>query len=185
MVNRIDRLVLKLTDKLLFLSCCTPNGLMKAYLVRISFECCKLTLQVFPSTGIAICFSNYVSSFDFSVALKLLPSLCGVRVLSSSLSTSVWVFQSLSPVGDLGNFLKFWRRSNPLILSDFEPELFPLLTLRFPKAKNPNKFITARLSHRGKIVVLGVHHVRELVDPIQKLSNAIFNYCLDTSFSFL
>jgi hypothetical protein len=185
MVNRIDRLVLKLTNKQLFFSSCVQNRLMKSYIVRIECKCSKLTLQVFSTSWIAICFSCKLSSSQLSDVFCLLPSTCGIQVLSSSIASSVWVYQAISPIGDLRNFLKFCLSMYPCLMYDFEPELFPLLTLRFFKRDSQCRFVTARLSHRGKIVFLGVQHVCELVDPIEKLSSLIFDFCLANSFSNL
>jgi hypothetical protein len=182
MVNRIDRLALKLIDKQLFFSSCVQNRFMKSYIIRIECKCSKITLQVFSTSWVAICFSCKLSSSDISDVYSLLPSTCGIQVLSSSIASSVWVYQAISPIGDLRKFLKFCLSVYPCLLYNFEPELFPLLTLRFLKQDSSKRFVTARLSHRGKIVFLGVQHVCELAEPIHKLSSLIFDFCLANSF---
>ena len=134
---------------------------MNARVFRFIYVGVKFTIQVFLSKLSAMLMSNKASEKEYSKFLNFLPKLCGIRVLECKIATSVWIYQAIPAIGDLGIFLNYCKREKPELQFDYEPELFPLLTVRIRKQNN--LFVTARISHRAKIVFLGIHHVSELV----------------------
>ena len=183
MVNRIDKLQLELIDKKLFFAISVPNVLMNSRVLRFSFVGAKFTIQVFLSKLSAMIMCNKTSEIEYSKFLSLLPEICGIRVVQLKIVTSVWVFQAIPVIGDLRIFLNYCRKTIPELQFEYEPELFPLLTVRIKKENSKKSCVTARISHKAKIVFLGIQNVSELIEPLRLLSALIFDFSMFISFS--
>ena len=160
LVNRVDKLQLCEVDEKLLLRYGKHNKLMNAYVLRID----KVTLQVFLLTRKAMCFSHSVD-----VVTALLPY--GNRIKESTLCTSTWVAKLDVHQLNLYQVFSFLVKHYNTFYMYYEPELFHCITVKHNK-------ITLRIFHSGKVVLLGVKCVCELVESWKFICNAIEKYTL-------
>jgi len=106
---------------------------------------------------------------------SLLQSKYSVQVTLMKLCTSVWAYQLLCRVGDLGKFYSFLCKVTPYTIIDYTPELFPCVTITFNSSESQT---FARIFHTGKVVLLGVRSLVQLGEVIPKLSGLFFDYSL-------
>ena len=161
---------------------------MNSFLLRIYKKSCscktKATLQVFISTSKAMCFTSNFEFDDFLYLYKYLYIHCGIKVVKCRLVTSVWIYNFMKPIKNLQKFYSFCKTQKGLIF-EYEPELFPCVTLKIPKSNFVEKekaMVTARIYHTGKVVLLGIQCVRELVIPLETLFSLWFNFTIENNF---
>ena len=160
LVNRVDKLQLCEVDEKLLRGRAKYNKLMNSFVLRID----KVTLQVFLVTRKAMCFSHSVD-----VVAALLPY--GIRIKESTLCTSTWVAKLDVHQLNLYQFFSFLVKHYSTFYMYFEPELFDCITVKHNK-------ITLRIFHSGKVVLLGVKRVCELVESWKFICNAFEKYTL-------
>ena len=160
LVNRVDKLQLCEVYEKLLLRYGKHNKLMNAYVLRID----KVTLQVFLLTRKAMCFSHSVD-----VVAALLPY--GIRIKESTLCTSTWIAKLDVQQLNLYEFVSFLVKHCGSYYMCFEPELFHCITVKHNK-------ITLRIFRSGKVVLLGVKRVCELVESWKFICNAFEKYTL-------
>jgi hypothetical protein len=181
LVNRVDRLTLSNVDTQRLHQFATYNKLMNYFVLRICF-CSngkilrKATLQIFLSTHSAMCFTRHFKSDMYCSLFSLLHNKYGVQVTLCKLCTSVWTYQLLCRVGDLGKFYSFLCKVIPHTKIDYNPELFPCITIEFKNFHSVTTF--ARIFHTGKVVLLGVRSLDQIGEVVPKLSNLYFDYSL-------
>jgi hypothetical protein len=182
-VNRIDKLALSITDINRVQQYADFNKLMNAFVLRIVFfdslgKCvCKVTVQIFLATNSAMCFTSNFSVHKFQKLFFLLERKYGVKVRRCTLCTTVWTYSLLSKIGDLGSFYSYMLTKHKNLEIEFNPELFPCLTL---VVKNPNHHPTfVRIFHTGKVVLLGVRCVQQVANSVLFLSDLFFDFSLD------
>jgi TATA-box binding protein (TBP) (component of TFIID and TFIIIB) len=97
----------------------------------------------------------------------------GLVVETCILSTSVWSYALLSRIPVMLGFYKYCKSVHPELSYDFEPELFPCMTI----CKFAHKSVMLRVFYTGKVIILGVRHVSEIVEPLLIVTNMFFDYC--------
>jgi len=152
---------------------------MNAFVLRIVYGNSRMTLQIFLSTNKAMCFTSNFSKTNFYNAFNLLATKYGSTVTDCTLCTTVWTYRLLSRIIDMNKFYSHCLLSEPKLLYTFEPEIFPCITIRnFEKTS-----VVVRLFYSGKLMILGVHHVKEMVEPLSILCNMFFDYSLSCNLS--
>lgn len=169
-MNRVDKLTLTKIDLQQLYQYAVQNNSMNSFVLRINFRS-KVTLQVFVSSKTAMCFTSNFSQQDFYDLFFLLCNKYGIEVKLCKLCTSVWTWELLSRIGNVHKFYLYCKSVQPTLSYEYEPELFPCLTISFNSK-------VARVFHTGKVVFLGIRHVSEIVGPLNLLSELFFDYSL-------
>jgi hypothetical protein len=176
MVNRVDRLVLAEIDLHYLQRFGVFNKLMNSYVLRIVFGInCKATLQIFLTNNSAMCFTSNCSLVMLKYLFVLVGKKCRIRVKTCSLCTTVWTFSLLSKIGELGKFYSHILTVHPNLQTDFNPELFPCITIEFEDGY-------LRVFHTGKVVLLGIKSTEQLTSAVDFLSNLFFDFTLCNDF---
>ena len=138
----------------------TYNKLVNCYKLKLD----NATLQIFLVSQCAMSFVKKSS---------VLPHVedYGLVVKSSKMVTRVYTCNLLSKIGNMICFIELCKRLYPELNIDFEPELFPCMTLKYCT-------ITMRLFHTGKVVFLGVKDPCNLAKAFDFVFNLYFEYCL-------
>ena len=155
----------------------TYNKHLNCRVLRMRFGNSKITLQIFVATNKVMCFSS--DMLNFSHAFYVLYKKYGIEVISRKLCTSVWCFRLLSQILNMSNFYDHCLLANPHLLYSFEPELFPCISI----SNFANCSVVMRVFKTGKVIILGVRHVREIVEPLAMLSSMFFDYSLSVDFN--
>lgn len=178
LVNRVDKLTfskLPSVKELLF------NKQLQAFVLRVKFTCKrKVTLQIFVSTKTAMCFTSGFSAADISKFFTWLYNRYKFVVKQCFLCTSVWRYCLLSGV-NLYKFYYFIHKNYPHAKIDYEPELFPCITIIVKVYSSRN--ITCRIFHSGKVNVLGVVCFKEVVEAVSVLDEMFFDFSLKQDFN--
>jgi TATA-box binding protein (TBP) (component of TFIID and TFIIIB) len=153
------------------------NQSMNAYVLRIVFVGrSKVTIQIFVSRKTAMCFSSNLSTAMFNYLFRLLNCKYGINVFQCTLCTTVWTYSFMSRIGDLGLFYAYIQANQSNLEIEFNPEIFPCLTLVVKHFHHQNTYV--RIFHTGKVVLLGVKCTEQVVSAVEFLSNMFFDYSL-------
>jgi hypothetical protein len=174
--NRVDRLWLTGIDVQRLLLDAVYNKLMNSYVLRIAFGSnCKATLQIFLSHNSAMCFTSNCSPVMLMYLFNVLARKYGIIVKTCRLCTTVWSYCLLSKIGDLGKFYMHVLTFYPELKIDFNPEVFPCLTIHFGESH-------LRVFHTGKVVLLGIKCTAQLTSAVDLMSDLFFGYSLSKDF---
>lgn len=180
LVNRVDRLTLEKVDKRRLLQYATYNRLMNSFVLRICFgsdkSARKATLQIFLSKYSAMCFTRNFIGPMFQYLFHLLYKKYGVQVSCRRLCTSVWTYNLLFPVGNLGKCYSYLVELFPNFEIDYNPERFPCITILLKLSTNVTTSV--RIFHTGKVVLLGIRTVDQITEVVNKLSDMFMDYSL-------
>ena len=173
LVNRVDKLTF--ASRNICYPLLTHNKLMNSFVLRMKIGSGKLTLQVFKNS--IMCLSN--NFCNFSYAFYILSKKFGIQVKTYSLCTSVWTYQLLGRIMHMADFYSQCLSAKPRLLYVFEPELFPCITI----SKFSNCSVVLRVFKTGKVIILGVKHVKEIVSPLAILESMFFDYSMSEGFA--